>query len=210
MRNDTKMSKTRGRPRKFDETQAVAAAMNVFWKKGFSATSLDDLSEATGINRPSLYNAFGDKEAIYRRSLQMMRGHMQHAAEETLGKPVLRDALVGLYNAAIDVYLSTNPQAGCFVFCTAPAEAINHPDLKADMRNVLDEIDEMFQARFIRALKDRELPDTFDAKTAAKLAQAILHSIALRARSGETKNSLRKFARHAVEVVIGSAVSPQR
>ena len=200
------MAKQRGRPRKFDENQAVAAAMNVFWQKGFSATSLDDLAEATGINRPSLYNAFGDKQALYRRSLLMMRDHMQQAVQETLGKPALRDALVGFYNAAIDVYLSTDPQAGCFVFCTAPAEAINHPDLKADMRDVLADIDRVLQDRFDLAVEHKELPSGFDASGAAKLAQAILHSIALRARAGETKNSLRKFARNSVELMIGTAV----
>ena len=201
------MTKTRGRPRKFDENQAVAAAMNLFWQKGFAATSLDDLSEATGINRPSLYNAFGDKEAIYRRSLQMMRGHMQQAAQETLGKPSLREALIGFYSAAIDVYVSTEPQAGCFVFCTAPAEAINHPDLQEDLRDILAEIDDVFHRRFALAIDDQELPDSFDAKAAAKLAQALLHSIALRARAGETKSSLRKFARNAVDLTIGAATA---
>jgi len=75
----------RGRPRKFDEDQALAGAMTLFWEKGLSATSLDDLALAMNMNRPSIYNAFGNKEAIYRRSLQRFCGQLDQGMQVTLG-----------------------------------------------------------------------------------------------------------------------------
>jgi AcrR family transcriptional regulator len=63
------MSTQRGRPKKYDPQTALQAAGGVFWAQGFSGTSLDDLSAAMGMNRPSIYRAFGDKEAVYRLAL---------------------------------------------------------------------------------------------------------------------------------------------
>ena len=73
----------RGRPRKYDEDQALSGAMLLFWERGFSATSLDDLSKAMGMNRPSIYNAFGDKEAIYAKALARFCEQLDQGIEET-------------------------------------------------------------------------------------------------------------------------------
>jgi AcrR family transcriptional regulator len=78
------MKRARGRPRQYDEESALQAAGQVFWTKGFSATSLDDLSVAMGMNRPSIYGAFGDKEALYRRALMQFCEGMEAAFERTM------------------------------------------------------------------------------------------------------------------------------
>ena len=78
------MKRSRGRPRQYDEETALRAAADVFWTKGFSATSLDDLSSAMGMNRPSIYRAFGDKEAIYRRALMQFAQGMEAAFAHTM------------------------------------------------------------------------------------------------------------------------------
>ena len=77
MRNGIKMAKTRGRPRAYDPDRALQAAQDVFWRKGFAETSLDELSAATGMNRPSLYAAFGDKKAIYLKTMERCRERMR-------------------------------------------------------------------------------------------------------------------------------------
>ena len=70
------MNKTRGRPRKFDSNEALGNALMVFWSKGFSGTSLDDLASAMEMKRPSIYNAFGDKQSLYRAALDAFQSKL--------------------------------------------------------------------------------------------------------------------------------------
>ncbi len=202
MRIGTKMSKSRGRPRQFDEQEALVQAKNVFLTQGFTGTSLDDLSEAMGINRPSLYNAFGSKEEIYRKAFGVAVTQMEEESGTCLARKDLRSALTGFYDAAIDVYFSSDPPGGCFVFCTTPVEAISHPTLGQDMRGVVQYLDRQLADRLAQAVSDGQLPAKTDVKQTAKLAQAVLHSVALRARAGESKSSLRKFAGSFVDSIV--------
>ena len=100
-------SRKRGRPRAFEPETALVQAMDVFWRDGFAATSLDDVSAATGLNRPSLYGAFGDKRALYLKAYDQYRSRVNEqfrplfAAREPL-RPKLRRILT----AALDLYLS--------------------------------------------------------------------------------------------------------
>ena len=92
------MKRPRGRPRQYDEEHALQAAGQIFWTKGFNATSLDDLSSAMDMNRPSIYRAFGDKEAVYRKALMQFCQSMEAAFEQTmLGENDIRKALAAFY-----------------------------------------------------------------------------------------------------------------
>lgn len=198
------MTKPRGRPRAYDPDEALEAALEVFWTKGFAATSLHDLRHATGMNRPSLYAAFGDKKAIYRRVLQRFRDRMWATVS-----PVLRDApdieagLTGYYLAMLQHYFSGDTGArGCLAFSTAAVEAAGDPDVRADLGRILAETDEMFTRWFERAIRDGELPKTVDASQLAWLATAVQHSLSLRARSGEDRAVLEARARAAAAQVL--------
>ncbi len=204
MRVSTIMVKTRGRPRKFDEQQALQQATGVFWTNGYTGASLDDLSEAMGINRPSLYNAFGDKESIYRKAFQTAVQQMEAESGKKLGHKDLKSALTGFYDAAIDVYFSMDPPVGCFVFCTAPVEVINHPGFREDVYGVIKHLDRVLAERFREAIEAGDLDKEADPVQSAKLAQAVLHSIALRARAGDSKASLKKLARTFVDGLVST------
>ena len=118
------MKRTRGRPKQYDEDTALQAAGQVFWTKGFSATSLEDLSEAKVMNRPSIYRAFGDKEAIYRRALNQFCQALDAAFEQTmLQQDDIRKALTAFYSAALTVYMSGPEPRGCMVMTTAATAA---------------------------------------------------------------------------------------
>src|SRR5262249_36229766 len=92
----------RGRPRAFDPDVALARAVDAFWDAGFAATSLDDLTEATGMNRPSLYGAFGDKQAIYRKAFDLYLERTRTAlAAAVAGDQPLRDVLRKIYDTSI-------------------------------------------------------------------------------------------------------------
>ena len=152
MRNGTKPERRpRGRPRAYDAEKALAQAMGAFWDAGYAATSLDDISAATGMNRPSLYAAFGDKQAIYLKAIERYRAGpaLQIALS---GDGTLRDALRRAYKAALAVYVSGDRgQRGCFVIGTAATEAVGNPVVRKELAGVLRDVDEAFEERIQRA-----------------------------------------------------------
>jgi TetR/AcrR family transcriptional regulator, copper-responsive repressor len=156
-----------------------------------------------GMNRPSIANAFGDKESVYRRTLARfgaaMRAHVTAvlADEKDLGR-----ALTSFYEGAIAVYCQPSGSRGCFVMCTAPVEAVAHPEVRRDLQRLVGEIDAVLAERFERARREGQLPEDHDPRASAQVAQAILHSLAIRARAGASKASLRALARHAVRILL--------
>ena len=190
----------RGRPRKFDEDEALNGAMVLFWQKGLSATSLDDLSKAMKMNRPSIYNAFGNKDEIYRKALDRFCGQLDKGMEETLEAiPELHDGLRAFYDRAIAVYCGTNPAMGCLMICTAPSEAFSYPQVGEDLRRLIRRMDQGFTKRLKRAQAEGELSVDIEADLTASLLQATLQTVALRARAGASKKELQKITGYAVE-----------
>jgi len=197
------MKRSRGRPRKYDPEVALQKAMLVFWQRGFSATSLDDLSLAMEMNRPSIYNAFGNKEEIYRRVLALFCGQLDLGIEQILlAESDLRKGLVKFYDQALDVYCGTDPALGCLMMCTAPAEAMAHPDIRSDLISLIARVDAQLEQRFKNAIREGDLPASLNPRLTAKMVQGLLHSLALRARAGESKSSLKKLARFSVECLL--------
>lgn len=189
----------RGRPRQYDRVEALQSALRTFHEHGYAGTSLDDLAAAMKMNRPSMYNAFGNKEALYRSSLELFIDAMTSASRITLASsPILAESLVAFYAAALDVYFNEEPARGCFVFCTAPAEAMTHPEIAKDLGEIIVKIDRVLEERFVQGQSDGQLAPTLTPTLAAQVAQAVLHTLALRARAGESRRSLNKFVRSIV------------
>ncbi len=92
---------------------------------------------------------------------------------------------------------------GCLMICTAPSEALSHPEVGEDLSALVSRLDKAFSCRLDRAKLEGELPADAQPKLAAKLLQATLQSIAIRARSGESRAALRKLARYAIDVIVG-------
>ena len=198
------VKRPRGRPREYDRGDALHNAMDVFAQKGFAATSLDDLSAATGMNRPSLYNAFGDKESLYRETLAFFVEHLRaEIGRRVVAEPDLKRALLAFYHGALEEYFARRPSPGCFFFCTAPVEALSHPDVQDDMRALMRELDAMLEAKFSAAQQRGDYPADAEPRAAAQVAQGVLHSLAIRARAGESKASLLRMASHAVTALVG-------
>ncbi|MEM7250073.1 MAG: TetR/AcrR family transcriptional regulator [Pseudomonadota bacterium] len=193
------MKTRRGRPRLYDPDEALTAAGGIFWAQGFDGTSLDDLSEAMGMNRPSIYRAFGDKEAVYRKSLARFCEKMDAGASATLfADSDIRRGLRKFLLEAIEIYTTTPHPLGCMVMCTAPAAAVSHPDVRADLLSVIKSLDERIEARLQIAVEAEQLPKSIDPKTLSHLIQSVLHSLAIRSRAGQSKAVLRKLVDGAV------------
>ncbi len=151
------------------------------------------------MNRPSLYRAFGDKEALYREALKQFVGQMRGMMDQlVVAETDLKTAIQNLYNASLDVYFAETPAQSCLLFCTAPVEALVHPEVREDMNIAIGELDAVLEAKFKHAQDDGQLADHFDPAAMAKMAQGILHSLAIRARAGAPKSTLREMSSHAV------------
>ena len=196
-------ARPRGRPRAYDPDAAMAQATAVFWDAGYAATSLDDLTAGTGMNRPSLYGAFGDKHALYSRTLERYRSNAAASIAKMLaGDGPVRDAFARLYAGAIALYLAgAHGARGCYLIGTAVTEAVRDPQVRATLGAALQEIDTAFAARIRSAQLAGELPDQADALALAKLATAVLNTLAIRARAGESRQALEGIAVSALDLL---------
>jgi AcrR family transcriptional regulator len=195
--------KRRGRPRAYQPEIALGKALDLFRKDGFAATSLDDLSAATGMNRPSLYGAFGDKRELYIKSYQRYRADARAAMIDIFRDQMpIRQRLERIYAAALDIYLSgeAGPR-GCFTVMTAASEAVADPDIRKLVLEGFFELDKAFAACFRLAKENGELPDSADPEVLAQLASATIHSIAIRARAQVPRKELEAIVKGAIEMM---------
>ena len=197
----------RGRPRQYDPERALADAAKVFWKKGYAGTSLDDLVAATGMNRPSLYAAFGDKRDLYLKTLGRYRDQSRAMTVRLLDdKPPLRVFLKRFYDAALDLYLSGADEArGCYSISTAPGQATVDPAVRAFLAESVGSTDAFFSGLIRKARERGEIARNAEPLALAQVATATLHTIAVRSRAGVPRRQLEALAAGAIEVICGSA-----
>lgn len=194
-----------GRPRKFDREEAVEAAMLAFWRKGFLATSMNDLCEAMGIRSPSLYAAFGSKEALYREAVE-------HYAK-TVGDPIwgrLSDAptaRAGIENvlmAAAEVLPETDRvPAGCMVALGALSDECPGEIGEMFKRIRLDCL-ERLHVRLSEALIAGEIPTSTEIARLSRFYLGIYQGLAVQARDGATSAELKGLAEVALAAWPGS------
>jgi AcrR family transcriptional regulator len=199
--------KRRGRPRGYQPDVALGKALDLFRTGGFAATSLDDLSTATGMNRPSLYGAFGDKRELYIKSYQRYRDDARAAMIDIFRKEQpIRERLARIYAIALDIYLSgeSGPR-GCFTVMTAASEAVSDPGIRAMVLEGFVELDKAFAACFRQAKEKGELPATADPEVLAQMASATIHTIAIRARARVPRKELEAIVKGAIDVMCGAA-----
>jgi TetR/AcrR family transcriptional regulator, copper-responsive repressor len=199
--------KRRGRPRAYEPDVALAKALDLFRKDGFAATSLDDLSAATGMNRPSLYGAFGDKRELYIKSYQRYRDDARAAMIDIFrNEQPLRERLKRIYAIALDIYVSgeSGPR-GCFTVMTAASEAVSDPDIRAMVLEGFGELDKAFISCFRRAKEKGELPESADPVVLGQLASATIHTIAIRARARVPRKELEAIVDGAIDVMCRAA-----
>jgi TetR/AcrR family transcriptional regulator, copper-responsive repressor len=198
-------AKRRGRPRAYDPQIALAQAMETFWKSGYAATSLDDLSAATGMNRPSLYAAFGDKQDIYVKAYRAYRVRMRDDFRPIVeAQEPVRLVLRKIFEAASELYLSgPDGPRGCFSVVTAASEAVADPEIRKLVVEAIAALDQTFAALFTKAIERGELPSGSDAATLAKIATATIHTLAIRARLRAPREELRGLIDGAVAMICG-------
>lgn len=202
--DDPAEPKRRGRPRAYQPDVALAKALDLFRRDGFAATSLDDLSAATGMNRPSLYGAFGDKRELYIKSYRRYREDARAAMIDIFRDELpIRERLARIYTVALDIYLGGETPRGCFTVMTAASEAVADPDIRAMVLEGFGEGDKAFAVCFRLAKEKGELRDGADPAALAQMASATLHTIALRARARVPRRELEAIVAGAIDVMVG-------
>jgi AcrR family transcriptional regulator len=202
-----------GRPREFDRAQALEAAMLLFWRKGFAAASMNDLCDAMGVRSPSLYAAFGSKEALY---LEAVEHYVR-----TVGRPVwdkLADgatARAGVENLLLTA-TETLPKSGTIpAGCMATLAAVSDewPTGIADVvRKIRVEMLGMLRSRLEAGVANGELPTTTDIDGLSRFYLSVYQGMAVQARDGAAPAELKAIARAAMSAWprTGGSVSPRR
>jgi TetR/AcrR family transcriptional regulator, copper-responsive repressor len=202
--------KRRGRPRAYEPEIALGQALALFRRDGFAGTSLDDLSAATGMNRPSLYGAFGDKRDLYIKSYGRYRADARASMIDIFsGELPIRQRLQRIYDVALDIYVGDEEgPRGCFTVMTAASEAIFDPEIRAMVLEGFFELDKAFANCFRRAKAQGELPAGADPAVLSQLASATIHTLAIRARAGVPRKELEAIVKGAIDVMVGGIFSP--
>jgi AcrR family transcriptional regulator len=191
----------RGRPRAFDREAALAQATRLFWAKGYEATSMADLTDAMGINSPSLYAAFGSKEELYAESLTHYQDSYEALAwDKFVAARTARDAVKSLLMdsaAALTGSLADIPR-GCMVTLSSVGSE-GHSELGALVKAARTALFDRLKARMQRAVDEGEAPPSTDVHALARFVQTVQNGMSILARDGATRSELEGVAKVAMQ-----------
>lgn len=194
-------AKSRGRPRGYDPAAALDSAAELFWARGFAATSLDELSEAMGMGRPSIYNAFGDKEALFLRALERYRDTTASAALRAMeAEESIDDALAALFREVALYTTAGRSHRGCLLMSVATTS--NLPSVRRFLRTNIDATEARVADRLADGVRDGQLPPDFSASQGARRAVDAMLVLGLRARLGTSRRALLQDAAGATAAVL--------
>jgi AcrR family transcriptional regulator len=193
---------TRGRPRSFNTDEVLQRVRDTFWKYGFTGTSMDQLSAATGLHKPSLYGAFGDKKALYLAALDNYLAEVRAEFAEAFAMPGLFESLYEVTERSIDKFLrGKGDGSGCFMMSTAMPEASECPEISAVVRGSMESLERAFLRRIEKGAEDGEIPAAADPRTLAMILVANHYELSGRARAGYSREELRSHADRALDLV---------
>ena len=182
----------KGRPREFCVDQALSQALGVFWAKGYEGASMADLTEAMGITKPSLYAAFGNKEALFHKALELYEAEKLAYTREALQQPTARAVAEYFMRGAIDAQTSKCDPKGCLGVISATACGAEAESIKADVIARRASSQAALVERFREAKRDGDLPAHVDPEALTFYLYAILQGMAVQAGSGATRVELER------------------
>jgi AcrR family transcriptional regulator len=184
----------KGRPREFDVDKALDRALKVFWRKGYEGASLAELTRAMGVNRPSLYAAFGSKEALFRRALDRYAEGPAAYVREALDEPTARDVARRLLDGAIDLVTDPRNPHGCLMVQGALACGAGAESVRRELVSRRVEAEAAVRQRFERALADGDLPADANPSDLARYLVTVIRGMAVQAAGGASRAELRRVA----------------
>jgi AcrR family transcriptional regulator len=185
-------SAPKGRPREFCTDKALAAALRVFWAKGYEGASMADLTEAMGITKPSLYAAFGNKEALFAKALDLYEAEKLAYTRTALDKPTAKGVAEAILRGALANMTGQNEPHGCLGVISSMACGAEAEPIKAAVVERRASSQRAVVERFLRAKEEGDLPAHVDAQALTGYLFAILQGLAVQAGSGASVATLEK------------------
>lgn len=197
-----------GRPRSFDRLHALDAALAVFWQHGYEGASLSRLTEAMGINRPSLYAAFGDKEQLFQHALARYEELWATQLNDALAAPTARLCVELMLTRAARA-ISTGPHPrGCMMVTSALATAPESAAIAERLAERRRHAEHALTRRLRRAQRDGELPSTANPADLSRFYMSVLRGLSIEAVSGATTNQLLRVVAIALNAWPGAPRPP--
>ena len=187
-----------GRVRQFDADVALDRALDVFWARGYEGATLPELTKAMGINRPSLYAAFGNKEQLFRKALDRYQSGPLTFLTEALNKPTARAAAEAIFSGFIRMQRNRVKGRGCLIVSGALASGEDAEVVRRELAQLRQSIVAVFRKRFERAVADGDLPKGTDCATLGRYIATVLNGLAVQVASGTTEKELRLVAAMAM------------
>lgn len=188
----------RGRPRAFDAAAALDRALHVFWQNGYEGASLPALTRAMGINRPSLYAAFGNKQALFRRAVDRYCEGPAGYWRRALAKPTARGVVEALFEGAIGLVTRSGNPHGCLLVQGGLACGKGADSVRKELTRRRQDGVKALRRRFERARREGDLPRSADSAELASFVATVLHGMSVQAASGADRRQLRAVAKTAL------------
>jgi AcrR family transcriptional regulator len=182
----------KGRPREFCVDQALAAALGVFWAKGYDGASMADLTSAMGITKPSLYAAFGNKEALFHKALDLYEQEKLAYTREALKQPTARAVAEYYMRGAIENATSDCDMKGCLGVISTTACGVEAQSIKADVTKRRASSQAALLERFQQAQRDGDFPEHIDPEALCGYLYAILQGLSVQASGGSSRAELER------------------
>src|SRR5579871_239858 len=194
-------ARPRGRPRSFDEKDALEKATQVFWSKGYDGATIDDLVAGMGVGRPSLYAVFGDKRTIFLRVLKAYAERKGASAAKALLSPQgLRDSIAAFLKHAVESATEKGSARGCLLVCVAPL--VNDAEVRKFLQNAVAAGAALVEGRFRDGITAGEIPSDFPVAVRAIQVTDFARALTMRAQIGSSRKTLLKEAEEAADLVL--------
>lgn len=189
-----------GRPRTFDKNQALDRALEVFWRKGYEGASICDLTEAMGINPPSLYAAFGNKEALFRQAVDRYVETKSDFIREALAQPKARDAIAQLLHGTVRSLTDKSNPTGCLLVQGVAGAGDHAQCIRDQLAQRREDAVKAIRERLKRAKAEGELPPEADPAALARYFSTVTNGLVIQAASGARRKELERIADLALRV----------
>lgn len=187
-----------GRRREFDVDKALDAALCVFWRKGYEGASYADLTEAAGVERPALYAAFGNKEALFRRVLERYKERYLSFIPEALGLPTAREVAARILYGTADLNTRYPEHTGCLGINGALAASDDAEPVRLALIEARAAGEAGLRERFERSKAEGDLPETVKPEALAGFVMAVAQGMAVQAKAGADREKLEAVAEQAL------------
>lgn len=199
VQSTTQIPKLRGRPLKFDQDKALEKALHLFWTQGYEGTSMAELTEALGVNKPSIYAAFGNKETLFRKALDRYLSGPADYVAAAIQAPTAKEVAITFLNNAVEVMTNVNSPRGCMVVQGALSCGQGASLIQQELVGYRQRYEDALARRFEQAKVTGDLPEDAQPRELAKYLATLHQGLSVQATSGASRQELQAVVEMALK-----------